>query len=43
MMACSPLMSQTQQPLYFPLLDEPIPPGVRNLQLWIEDAWSKGG
>lgn len=42
LMCCSALIAQTEQPLYFPLLDDPISPGVRNLQLWIEDAWSKG-
>ncbi|THH32960.1 hypothetical protein EUX98_g1181 [Antrodiella citrinella] len=41
-MTCSALMAQTEQPLYFPLIEHPVPPGVRNLQLWIEDAWSKG-
>ncbi|KAJ7702364.1 peptidase family C78-domain-containing protein [Mycena rosella] len=42
MMACSSLMDQPFQPLYFPLLDDPIPPSVRNLQQWIEDAWKAG-
>lgn len=41
-MACSVLMSQQEQPLYFPLLDSPLAPGIRNLQLWIEDAWMHG-
>ena len=41
-MACTALINQTTQPLYFPLLDDPIPPGVRNLQYWIEDAWADG-
>lgn len=41
-MACTALINQTIQPLYFPLLDDPIPPGVRNLQYWIEDAWADG-
>ena len=35
-------MNQKQQPLYFPLLDSPIPPSVRNLQVWIEAAWKEG-
>ena len=35
-------MDQQIQPLYFPLLDDPIPPGVRNLQVWIENAWNDG-
>ncbi|KAF8580688.1 DUF1671-domain-containing protein [Ramaria rubella] len=42
LMACAALATQSIQPLYFPLLDEPIPPGVRNLQCWIEDAWADG-
>jgi hypothetical protein len=41
-MACAALMDQTEQPLYFPLLDSPIPPGVRNLQRWVEAAWNDG-
>jgi hypothetical protein len=42
LMACANLMSQTQQPLYSPLLDSPPPPSVRNLQDWIESAWKEG-
>lgn len=42
LMACAALMGQQLQPMYFPLLDAPIPPGVKNLQRWIEDAWSEG-
>ncbi|KAF8163131.1 peptidase family C78-domain-containing protein [Crassisporium funariophilum] len=42
LMACGALMNQTQQPLYFPLLDSPIPPSIRNLQSWIEAAWKEG-
>ncbi|KAF8969883.1 peptidase family C78-domain-containing protein [Flammula alnicola] len=42
LMACGGLMSQMQQPLYFPLLDSPLPPGIRNLQSWIETAWKEG-
>ncbi|KAJ7168151.1 peptidase family C78-domain-containing protein [Mycena crocata] len=42
LMACASLMDQTSQPLYFPLLDYPLPPSVRNLQQWIEDAWDAG-
>lgn len=30
------------QPTYFPLLDRPTPPGVRNLQSSIEEAWKHG-
>lgn len=41
-MASSALMGQQLQPIYFPLLDDPVPPGVRNLQHCIEDAWSQG-
>ena len=41
-MACSALMEQTAQPGYVKLLTEPIPPGVDNLQRWIEDAWDLG-
>ncbi|KAL0577892.1 hypothetical protein V5O48_004087 [Marasmius crinis-equi] len=42
LMACSALMDQQLQPLYFPLLDQPTSPGVRNLQRWIEEAWRNG-
>ncbi|EEB92565.1 hypothetical protein MPER_08904, partial [Moniliophthora perniciosa FA553] len=42
LMACAALMNQTHQPLYFPLLDKPISPGIRNLQKWIEEAWKNG-
>ncbi|KAK7049209.1 hypothetical protein VNI00_005810 [Paramarasmius palmivorus] len=42
LMACAALMDQPYQPLYFPLLDEPISPGIRNLQKWIEEAWQNG-
>jgi hypothetical protein len=42
LMACAALMDQSFQPLYFPLLDAPIGPGVRNLQTWIETAWKAG-
>lgn len=41
-MACTALMDQQVQPMYFPALDHPTPPGVRNLQQWIEDAWTAG-
>lgn len=41
-MACTSLMDQPFQPMYFPLLDEPVPPSVRNLQSTIEDAWKAG-
>jgi hypothetical protein len=35
-------MEQTTQPGYAELLKEPIPPGVDNLQRWIEEAWDLG-
>jgi hypothetical protein len=41
-MACAVLMVQPFEPLYFPLIDEPISPGIRNLQRWIELAWGFG-
>lgn len=41
-MACIALMEQTVQPGYAKLLKNPIPPGVENLQRWIEDAWDLG-
>ncbi|KAF5391761.1 hypothetical protein D9757_001746 [Collybiopsis confluens] len=42
LMCCAALMDQPYQPTYFPLLDQPIPPGIRNLQSWIEEAWNNG-
>lgn len=42
LMACAALMDQPIQPLYFCHLDDPLAPGVRNLQQWIEDAWKQG-
>ncbi|KAI0747975.1 peptidase family C78-domain-containing protein [Daedaleopsis nitida] len=39
LMACAALMDQQTQPLYFPLLDAPAPPGLRNLQILVERAW----
>lgn len=41
-MACTALMDQPVQPMYFPLLDDPFSPGVRNLQRTIEAAWKDG-
>lgn len=41
-MVCIALMEQTVQPEYVKLLKKPIPPGVVNLQRWIEDAWNLG-
>ncbi|KAI0646907.1 peptidase family C78-domain-containing protein [Trametes meyenii] len=42
LMACAALMDQQQQPLYFPLLDAPKPPGIRNMQETMEEAWRNG-
>ncbi|KAM5539029.1 hypothetical protein V8D89_007252 [Ganoderma adspersum] len=42
LMACAALMDQQIQPMYFPLLDTPSTPGVRNLQILIERAWRDG-
>ncbi|KAI6151007.1 peptidase family C78-domain-containing protein [Pisolithus tinctorius] len=42
LMACAALMDQKIQPSYLGYLNNPIPPGVRNLQQWIEDAWEQG-
>lgn len=42
LMACAVLMDQQIQPMYFPLLDTPSTPGVRNLQILIERAWRDG-
>lgn len=39
-MSCAVLAES--DPLYLSLLDEPLPPGVRNLQMWIEQAWNDG-
>ncbi|KAG0706334.1 peptidase family C78-domain-containing protein [Suillus ampliporus] len=42
LMACAALMDQQIQSIYYALLDDPFPPGVRNLQRWIEAAWKEG-
>ncbi|KAI0336376.1 DUF1671-domain-containing protein [Cubamyces sp. BRFM 1775] len=42
LMACAALIDQQVQPMYFPLLDAPLAPGVRNLQKTLEEAWQKG-
>ncbi|EPQ58062.1 DUF1671-domain-containing protein [Gloeophyllum trabeum ATCC 11539] len=42
LMACTALMSQEERTEYWGLLEEPTPPGVRNLQRWIEEAWKLG-
>ncbi|KAI9064277.1 DUF1671-domain-containing protein [Trametes sanguinea] len=39
LMACAALMDQQRQPMYLPLLHSPPPPGLRNLQLTLEEAW----
>ncbi|KAL1741786.1 peptidase family C78-domain-containing protein [Schizophyllum fasciatum] len=42
LMACTVLMVQANQP-YSALLQRPlVPPSVRNLQRWIEEAWAAG-
>jgi hypothetical protein len=41
-MLCAALMDQQQQPLYYPLLDAPLSPSIRNLQALIETAWKEG-
>ncbi|KAL1669330.1 peptidase family C78-domain-containing protein [Schizophyllum commune] len=43
LMACAILMVQEKQPAYAALLQRPlVPPSVRNLQRWIEEAWAAG-
>ncbi|KAG8217299.1 peptidase family C78-domain-containing protein [Butyriboletus roseoflavus] len=42
LMTCAALMDQQFQSVYFAHLDSPSPPGVRNLQKWLEDAWKDG-
>ncbi|KZP23665.1 hypothetical protein FIBSPDRAFT_452708 [Athelia psychrophila] len=42
LMACTALMEQPVQPMYFALLDDASPPSVRNLQHLIESAWREG-
>ncbi|KAH8829574.1 peptidase family C78-domain-containing protein [Flagelloscypha sp. PMI_526] len=42
MMACTALAAQSKQPEYKTILDAHPPPGVRNLQLWLENAWNAG-
>jgi len=41
-MTCIALMEQGKQSGYVKLLERPIPPGVDNLQRWIENAWELG-
>lgn len=42
MMLCAALMDQRMKPEYSSLIINPIPPGVSNLKVWIEDAWKNG-
>lgn len=41
-MACTALVDQPLQKAYSALLTHPYPPGVRNLQRLIEEAWQAG-
>jgi len=42
MMLCAGLMDQRMKPEYSSLIINPIPPGVSNLKVWIEEAWKNG-
>ena len=42
MMLCAGLMDQRMKPEYSSLIIKPIPPGVSNLKVWIEEAWKNG-
>ncbi|KAG8755885.1 hypothetical protein FRC14_003588 [Serendipita sp. 396] len=42
LMACSSLYEQQVIPQYVSLLEQDRGPGVRNLQYWLEKAWSEG-
>jgi len=42
LMACSSLLAPDGRPDYAQYLKADSAPGVRNLQRWIEDAWSQG-
>jgi hypothetical protein len=42
MMLCAALTDQRVKPEYSSLLSNPIPPGVNNLKVWIEEAWKSG-
>jgi len=42
MMLCAVLMDQRMKPEYSSLIINPIPPGVSNLKVWIEEAWKNG-
>lgn len=41
-MLCAALMDQCMKPEYSSLIINPIPPGVSNLKVWIEEAWKSG-
>ena len=41
-MSCAALMGETQQEMYFPLLDEHPAPSVKGVQRWLETAWERG-
>jgi hypothetical protein len=43
MMLCAALVDQRMKPGYSPLLNNPTPPSVDNLKVWIEEAWKRGG
>jgi hypothetical protein len=43
MMLSAALVDQRVKPVYSTLLSNPIPPGVDNLKVWIEEAWKRGG
>ena len=42
MMLCAVLMDQRMKPEYSSMIIKPIPPGVSNLKVWIEEAWKNG-
>jgi hypothetical protein len=42
MMLCAVLADQRVKPEYSSLIINPIPPGVSNLKVWIEEAWKNG-
>ncbi|TFK62194.1 hypothetical protein BDN72DRAFT_882779 [Pluteus cervinus] len=42
LVACTALTRQSSQLQYRSMLENPLPPSVRNLQAWIEAAWSDG-
>jgi len=42
MMLCAALVDQRLRPEYSSLIINPIPPGVKNLKVWIEEAWKSG-